>query len=1204
MYLKSLELHGFKSFPDKTVLNFERGATVVLGPNGSGKSNISDAMKWVLGEISSRNIRGNKMEDVIFGGTNDRRPMGFAEVSVTFDNTDEAHKIDSPYDEITVTRRYYRAGDSEYMINKKPVRLKDIHELFMNTGIGREGYSIIGQGKVAEMISKKSEDRRNIFEEAAGISKYRYKKQEAERKLADTDANMVRIKDIWLELDARIGPLEKAAEKARKYKVLLEEKKQGDVSLWLYDTQKIRDDITKADNAYKLAANEYDIISESLNTLESQSDRLQEQVQHNMVTAEEIFDNIRNYQTSLSELENRYQIAKNERKHEAERIDEYRASILELEENIKTSREELAKFSGEIDDAKKKLAAHFADKDEIIREQSEISAQISDIEKLLAQSLDRLTKLQKQTMDCQARIDVLNSTKATNDVNRKNLIAEIGKYEEERLKLRDEAEKSEKNAEGFKNKIAECEEKISEAAKEAEELRFEKENAQAEINRIRLERSTLIQRANTLQQMEEHLEGYSDSVRFVMNAYAKGEIQGAGKIYGPLSKLINIEDKYVTAIETALAASVQHIVVDSDKTAKAAIAKLKSARAGRATFYPVTEIRSQTETDEIVKCKNYDGYVGRADTLVDCDGKFREIVGWLLVRTVVFDNIENASIAAKALKYKVKLVTLDGQVINAGGSYTGGSVRSDAKMLSRAAQIEKMYSDAEKLQSDISERQKEVGKTDEKIAKADADVKEAEQQKNILLTLSRTQFAAIDSANAKLEANEDMLTRLRSNLDDIERSDKKCDSDISTFIGILADSNDEIDDIRKDRLRIDGEREELQKQKEEKTRISGEMLVDIAEIRKDIETKELLSSNTRNVLNGYISSKDDYMKRIEEFSNGDVGFENSQKENLAECEKIRNLIAECEKKRAELQNGNGEFEKRQSELKVQIRNKRTEKELSFRNLTNTETKLAKLREDSDRLGGKLLEEQGITYEDAVKLDYPPVTKENRGEVASALASVRAKIRALGDINPSAEEEFGEVKVRYDELSAQLSDLNKSHDDLTEILSKIEEEMKIKFVTAFTEINKNFGVTFSELFGGGTGELSLVDPENVLTSGIEIKAAPPGKIIKSLSLLSGGEQAFVAIALFFAILKLNPTPFCILDEIEAALDEVNVYRFGEYIKKFSDGTQFVLITHRRGTMEVGDRLYGVTMPERGVSKVIPLKVGELESRKKELLDGIL
>ena len=649
MYLKSLELHGFKSFPNRTVLTFERGATVIVGPNGSGKSNISDAMRWVLGELSSRNIRGTKMEDVIFGGTDERRPMGFAEVSVTFDNSDPEHRLDSEFDEVVVTRRYYRTGDSEYLINREPKRLRDIYELFMNTGVGREGYSIIGQGKVAEIVSKKSDERRNIFEEAAGISKYRHRKEESERKLKNTQDNLDRVKDILSVLESRVGPLEKEAEKARKGLAIYEEKKRADVSLWLYDTKQIREDIEKAEDALKLSRHELEIVETVINDLNLQNDDIFAKQQENKASSSRIYDKIRETTEALHKLDNALRVAESQFAHSAEliaqcnqRIDE----IVKSESNVNQTRSIYDERRAE----QVKIHKQFMDeKLEFLSLQQEVSVKFALIKRELEEALDELTVEENAATDLKVRIDVLKSSKVSDGTKSQDLEVEIAKYEEEGVALKAEAERCEQNAAGFKQKIEEKESVINECNEKVEALTEEKAQIIDTLNGIKLQRDELLQRASVLQRMVEHFEGYAESIKFVMREAANGTLNSPGKVHGPLSSLINVEKEYITAIETALGGSLQNIVVDDEGTAKAAMYALKRANAGRATFYPITAIRPATETDEIRKAKNFEGFVGRADTLVSTDSKYRSIIEFLLLRTVVFDNIDNASVAAKKL---------------------------------------------------------------------------------------------------------------------------------------------------------------------------------------------------------------------------------------------------------------------------------------------------------------------------------------------------------------------------------------------------------------------------------------------------------------------------------------------------------------------------------------------------------------------------
>ncbi len=1204
MYLKSLELHGFKSFPNRTILTFERGTTVVVGPNGSGKSNISDAMRWVLGELSSRSIRGTKMEDVIFGGTDDRRPMGFAEVSVTFDNTDKEHALNLPYDEVVVTRRYYRAGESEYMINRKPCRLRDIYELFMNTGVGREGYSIIGQGRIAEILSKKSEDRRNFFEEAAGISKFRFKKQEAEKKLNETENNMVRVRDILGELEGRVGPLKREAEKARKYLTIYDEKKQADVSLWLYDTQKLRRDIADAKDACSLSANELHMITESLASLEAQNDKLDEEQRRNRLVSEQLLSRIREYTKEIAALDNAYQLLENDMLHRSEmildcnqRIDDANRTLVSLDDERRTNE---AKILGLTDQENALADEHLS----LLAAQQVKIKEAQSIEELLARKLEELKALETRVIDIRVRMDVLKNAKATDSGKIESALSELARYREEGVRLKQEADRCEKNAEGFKKKIAEYDASIAEGTENNELLRTEKESKSEEVAAQKLKRSTYIQRADTLRRMEEHFEGYHNSVRFVMQRYENGGIRGAGKIYGPLSKLISTESAYVTAIETALGQSIQNIVVDTDATAKAAIAFLKENRAGRATFYPISSIRSSGDTEEIRRASALSGYVGRADRLVNYDKTFGQIIEWLLIRTVVFDTLDHAAEAARSLRYRVKIVTLDGQVINAGGSFTGGSVKQDSGIMSRTSEIEHLTEEAEKLTDKIAVLEKQLADIDAKATETYHAVREAEQQKELLLTMSRAQFSALDNANAKWEANQNLTEKLQADLDSMQESGLRAEGELAVLQEELAEYEQGISALQSERAQLEVEKNTLLDEKDMLLSEAAEIQVRLAETRAEMQATRQLIDNAASRIEELDSGKITQQDRIKDHEEWLLDQKNKLTDNRRRRDKLADELAEVDSNRGMVEADSEDYDKRLTELKLEIRNKHNQKDLCAEADNRNQRKLERLTEEYDRLGSRLYDDYELTAEAARALNYPPVTQENRAEIAQIQNECRQKIRALGSVNISAIEEYDLVKERYETLSEQVSDLTRSQEELLSIVMQIEGEMKTSFMSAFSDINKNFGTVFRELFGGGQAELSLTDPEDVLNCGIEIKAAPPGKIIKNLSLLSGGEQAFVACALFFAILKVNPTPFCLLDEIEAALDEVNVYRLGEYIKKFCFETQFILITHRRGTMQIADRLYGVTMPERGISKVIALDVNEIESKGKEFTDGLL
>ena len=1204
MYLKSLELHGFKSFPNRTVLTFERGATVIVGPNGSGKSNISDAMRWVLGELSSRNIRGTKMEDVIFGGTDERRPMGFAEVSVTFDNSDPEHRLDSEFDEVTVTRRYYRTGDSEYLINKQPKRLRDIYELFMNTGVGREGYSIIGQGKIAEIISKKSDERRSFFEEAAGISKYRHRKEEAERKLTGTQENLDRVRDILTELENRVGPLEKEAEKARKGLAVYEEKKRADVSLWLFDTKKILEDIKEADDAFRLSKHELEIIDQSISELDAQNEALYNKSQSGKLLSEKLLDEIRETTDKLHTLDSAMQVAASDFAHSAEMIGQCRQRISEIEVSQKNLDANIQNYDVRIADLDKKYKEILDQRLEYLAEQQKLSEEVEKVRRELEEALDQLTVEENAATDIKVRMDVIKSTQATDGTKTKDIDAEIEKYEQLGEKLREDAERCEKNVSGYKEQIAKHDAVLVKAQETAETLGGQKDELTDGLHADKLERDTMVQRADVLQRMIDHFEGYAESVKFVMREFQQGRIHGAGKIYGPLSSLIDVDKKYITAVETALGASLQNIVVDTEDTAKAAIYALKRENAGRATFYPISAMRSATETDEIHAARNMRGFVGRADTLVGSDKQFRAIIEYLLLRTVVFDNIENASAAAKALRYRVKLVTLDGQVINAGGSFTGGSAKRDSGILSRATEIASLREKAGVLSEKIGKDEAKLAEITEILHRTSEEAKEAEQQKELLLTVSRSQFQELDAANANLGANNSILERLRADRDNLLGSSTRAKEELLSLTEDYKAAEERIEGIKQFRQNKSADMGVLDEKRDELTSKAADLYIQATEVKKDKENAEQLKQSVVERRDDLESEKEAQNLRISDLEKRRLNIDAQKDEHSTECKALEDKLAELNAKRREVESGNDEFEREINAIRGKMKEKNASREVMYENNVRSEAKLTQLKEKQEKLGSQLWDDYEITYEEAVAFEYPPVTEENRAEIAQIQTSCRARLRAIGNYNPGAIDEYAEVKSRYDALNTQFTDLTHSYEELNDIIARLEEEMRTNFVDAFENINKNFGITFRELFGGGSAEVVLTEPEDVLTSGIEIKAAPPGKIIKSMSLLSGGEQSFVAIALLFAILKVNPTPFCILDEIEAALDEVNVFRFGEYIKRFDDHTQFILITHRRGTMEVGDRLYGVTMPQRGISQAIELNVSEIEGKQKELLDGVL
>ncbi len=1192
MRLKSLELQGFKSFPDRTKLNFDAGMTVVIGPNGSGKSNIADAIRWVLGELSSKNIRGTKMEDVIFGGTDNRRPMGYAEVSLTFDNTLGEIALPVEYDEVTVTRKYYRSGDSEYMINGKNVRLKDITELFMNTGLGKSGYSIIGQGRIAEIISKKSEDRRGIFEEAAGISKYRYKKSEAERKLEKADDNLSRVTDILRELEGRVGPLEKDAEKARKYLELYGQKKEVDVGLWLYEIDSIRERTAKLQADYEIAKHELEMAEDSLQSLERQSERLLERVRENK---------------EKSESAGREHARLTEEKHTA-----LSASLLAKKDHQHCQDEEI-RLQNEIDKKEaqgKECVLSSEDLQKKINEgktqaeklEKDLLCVLSEIEKArasieqIAERFDTAGKKEEQAKDAlqqlKLQLSSLEGSKSGEKEREEELETQAELLNERIRQTGAGLLRSEEDLQKYKEKIEESKKAIDALKEKRSALEADRKAQNEQIGRITVEQNTLTERIRLLRRMEEHFEGYAGSVRFVMTKAAEGRLSG---ICGPVSKLISVDEQYALAVEIALGASLQHIVTEDEPSIKSAIAELKRAGAGRATFYPLSTLSPKGLDVDRKKLASMDGFIGVASELVKCDQKHQKAIDYLLCRTVICDTLDHASVIAAAFSRAFKIVSLDGQVINAGGSYTGGSVKKEGGILSRGAEMNRLEKDEKELERTL-DRIKNKIKT---IEDEDRSLEKAEAKENSTLEILNVMFnsedtdckvrrAKMDSDRAQLEAVKEGLDALKDQMENYAMKRAELEEAIQKAEEAVALCKEGEDAVLSERHQAEKKRDLLIERKNELTLEKNFLERDLENQRLTLEKTFLQMAELQREIALCKEQKAALRdKKAECLKKG----QEEEERHDALLRELR-LLEETD---GRLKQESEDFEKQSEQIRLQQKEKSRHREILLRDYTRLDGALESIKTEQERYTARLWDEYELTYAGSKELGYPEITEESKNEAVSRQNKLKNRIRDLGPVNVGAIEEYADVKERFDELSRQHADLIKARADLGEVIVSLEKEMKSRFAEIFSAINENFRKVFAELFGGGTAELSLNDPENILESGIEISVAPPGKIIKSLSLLSGGEQVFVAIALFFAILRVNPAPFCLLDEIEAALDEVNVARFASYAKNYSDKTQFIIISHRRGTMEEADTMYGVTMGERGISRVLPLHLSEVESK---------
>ncbi len=1209
MYLKSLELQGFKSFPDKTKLTFEGGATVIVGPNGSGKSNISDAMRWVLGEVSSKSIRGTKMEDIIFGGADSRRPMGYAEVSVTFDNTGMIGRLDCPYDEVTVTRRYYRSGESEYFINRRAVRLKDIYELFMNTGVGRDGYSIIGQGKIAEIISRKSDERRSIFEDASGIAKYRHKKSETERKLASTEDNMTRITDIFTEVESQVEPLRKEAEKAKKAIELLETKKQVDVQLWLYDTEKLREDVAKCEEQFSHAQFDLETVEDSIKALEMQNDRLFEISQSNKTQSENLLSEIRRATEINHSLDSEYRVSEANILHTKELIAAAVGTCESTQKSISAEQESEKQRLARIEELKATLDLKIDEHLDAEAKQKEYSAKAEQMGFDIDRALSDIHSANAEMADVNARISFIDNSRNTDTDKNTAMQSEIDNYCEQSKKMADSMALIEKTVTEYDVTMSEALQETDKLTEDLAKMYAERHELNDELSAVRLRKESANQRIDNFRAMEEHLEGYSGSVKYVMKKYSEGAITdkyGAkcGKIYGPISQLISVEDKYITAIETALGPNLQHIVVEDDNTAKAAIHALKLGGVGRATFFPVSSIDGQEETYEMTEARGYVGYIGIADELITADKRFSGILSSILGRTLVFDTLDNATAMSRALKKRVKAVTLDGQQVNVGGSFTGGSVKQKANILGRAGEIKRLEEEIKGFDSKIDAITKKSASLTEKINDAEDEKDNLEQKVSIIRVMRDSESARLEQLTAKLEANRTLTEKLVADFEEHKRARERYEEDRERLSAQKTELENRVREISAARAEMDISRSALLDEKSACEKLMTDIYIGITEIRKDIETEQRLIDESHVRMDGYTALVLEQRVHIEELEQKNIQSEAQMKCNREQYEEGVRTLAELNAKRAKVEEGSSEFERRLSEVNTKMREKMQQKENVFKEYTRFENRLGNLRAEQDKLAGKLWDDHELTRADALGLGYPALDHTTRPEAAAKQTECRNKLRVLGNVDLDAVNKYTELKARYDYMQGQINDLSAARDDLQNIISQLEGEMETAFVDSFNQINENFNRTFSELFGGGSAEISLTDPDNVLESGIEIKAAPPGKIIKNMVQLSGGEQAFIAIALVFAILKVNPTPFCIFDEIEAALDEVNVARFAEYIKRYSSGTQFVMITHRRGTMEAANRLYGVTMPERGISKVLELDIDDISKKKGDDWNGIL
>ncbi|MBE7038495.1 MAG: chromosome segregation protein SMC [Ruminococcaceae bacterium] len=1171
-------MQGFKSFADKIELQFGKGITAIVGPNGSGKSNVSDAIRWVMGEQSAKSLRGSKMEDVIFSGTQNRKPLGFAEVSIILDNTDRCLKID--FDEVTVTRRVHRSGEGEYFINKSPCRLRDIYELFMDTGIGREGYSVVGQGKIDEILSSKSEDRRHIFEEAAGISKYKYRKIEAEKKLNQTEENLIRIKDILSELSSQVGPLKIQSEKAKKYLDLREVLKVLEINIAIVNIEKYKANVQKCNNDLKIALEQLEESKKAQVDIDNEQEKLNTLSQEKNAEIAKINEQKFELEKSEGGFLNKIELLKNEILHNNENIERLKNDNKELEEKISAIDDDNKKKDDESENLKnlilelenhieKLIGESNLKKEEYDKIFDDIEAKKGDIIELLNEntnysaSYEGLNTLEKNFSEREESITV--ETSVTKDALSEN---------EKRLKeCKESIEENQKTA-------SECKEKLDVLKNEYFKIVKDNDNIKAHQNIITTEYNAKSSKKKALEDLEKGYEGYARGVKEIINDKVSG-------VLGVVSKLITVSDNYVIAIETALGRALQNIVVEDEESAKKCIEKLKNSKGGRATFLPLTSVNGEVMKNAPEKEK---GYIGIASNLIEFDARFDGIFKSLLGKTVIVDNIDNAIYISKKYGYKFKIVTLDGQVLNAGGSITGGSSDKNASLLSRSKNIESLAKDIEKLEKTIDKNDNLIYENNQKIKEISVKKEELDlknnQSANNLVRLEAEEKHLLEDIKKLTEK----LNLLGGEMGDIKSQIKEIDKNRNQLLENQKINDEKIVVIRGEITNLDKKLIDVQNKKDETDNLISEEKLNVSGMEKDLEFINSNIKSNQAAKDEFLIKLDDNNAQIDDYNSKN----SSSNKNIEEIEKNMHGTKEIfEEFKIKLEEKKKENEKILEDIK-KAREKSKENQdvvlVLAQEVTRCENKVAKAEADIENVINKLWDDYEITFSDAqsYKKDI-----ENFAEAQREAASLKRQIKELGNINIDAIEEYKAVSERFEFLSNQENDLNTAKKNLLDIIDEMQTVMKEKFTVAFNLISEEFKRVFVDLFGGGIAKIYLADESDILNSGIEIEVQPPGKKLQNLTLLSGGERAFSAIALLFAVLKCAPTPFCLLDEVEAALDEANVYKFANYAKKYAGKTQFLIVTHRRGTMETADILYGVTMQEKGVSKLLKLNFTDLE-----------
>ena len=1185
MVLKTLEMQGFKSFPDKTQLNFGKGITAVVGPNGSGKSNISDAVRWVLGETSTKSLRGSKMEDVIFGGTSTRKALGFAQVQLTLDNTDGTLKDRG--DIVTVSRRYYRSGESEYKIDGESVRRKDIRELFMDTGLGADGYSMVGQGKIDSIISAKNEDRRELFEEAAGISRFRHKRTDAQRRLEQAQENLVRLLDILGELESRVGPLKIQSEKAAQFLKLSEEKKELEIGVWLQKIERFTNDLREQEHRIDAANASYEGCENELKSIENEIESVISETTKINAQIEDVRSSSQSFEEEALRKDAEINVLEANLTHNEDMINRLKSDIEGANETGATIDQRIAEQQKRLADNEEKNAELRRTLEDVTHRGEELMNSNEEYSRMTVELNKKISALTLAMSDDKVRCSGASSSIEEIE-QRKGTVDEALAQSEKALETTlAQQRESEENMAFLQNRIDENKNSLSGYQLKLKSKTEAAEKIKEQLEKTAAQRDQKQSRARLLSDLEKNMEGFSGAVKAVIN---QSRAKALGGIDGVLSRLITVENAHSTAIEVALGAAMQNIVTENEADAKRAILYLKQNNLGRATFLPVSNIKGRT-LDERDLDDQY-GFVAVASDLVKCDNKYKNILSNLLGRTVVVEDMDCAIGMAKRYHNRFKIVTLDGQVINPGGSMSGGSRAKGAGVLSRANQIEELAEEAKKLNAKCQEIQSEYKTVVEQanfaaasLQGAEADMKQAQED----MIRAQGDYKLICEKRSSIEAQQKSLREEKENAGARIASLKQ---ELETAEKRVKEGEEAIAKAEKELESTGAGADEIAKKREDIRQKIQEINLQLVTLAKDSETAKITIedlNSRKNSEKDRVQSTLDEIAEIEKQSEELRASVNEIKQAADDLRSQAKNAVDSVKEKIEQRN---ELEKRSSELRLLERNKSQEREKLSGEIVRLDERKIAMRKEYDELNDMLFEQYELTRREAQALG---IVIENMSEAKKRLHEIKVAIKKLGSINVGAIEEYKEVSERYTFLKEQIDDIEKSKSELNKIIEDLTVSMSEKFLTQFNKINKEFATCFTDFFGGGKGELVLEEPDNCLESAIEIKIQPPGKSVQNINLFSGGEKSLAALALLFSVLKVTPAPFCIYDEVEAALDDVNVERFAKYMRKMTDNTQFISITHRRGTMEEADVLYGVTMQEKGVSKLLELQTAELAEK---------